>query len=240
MRELKRMRDNTSRTHPIVSAYVWGIVPLVLLVVGVHALLGDERDVAQYFLVRDVSSFLTETLAFLTRYGNIPFYLCYAYVLARAVRTRRGRGIDFVVSYLIVLLMLLLVVDIVKIWVGRPRPGMPGEFISFSLSRTYHSFPSSHMTETVLTVLSIMLFYRNRFLSLGCGLWIALMGFTRLYLGRHYPSDLLGGAFLGGIATLAVWRLAVFCPGRGLCRLYLSLKARMAERGKDGSLPKAA
>jgi len=42
--------------------------------------------------------------------------------------------------------------------------------------------------------------------------WAAIFSYTRIYLGVHYPSDILGGGILGTIIGLLVYKMAGFMP----------------------------
>lgn len=59
-----------------------------------------------------------------------------------------------------------------------------------------YGFVSSHASNsTAIVVMSILLFtHWFRFIGI---LWILLVCYTRIYLGKHYPLDLTGGALLG-------------------------------------------
>ena len=70
---------------------------------------------------------------------------------------------------------------------------------------TDYSYPSGHMTRTffILTVLTCMLIFQshkhfNKVISISIMVGLAiLMGLTRVYLGEHWTSDVIGGSILG-------------------------------------------
>ncbi|GGN08686.1 phosphatase PAP2 family protein [Streptomyces fuscichromogenes] len=96
-----------------------------------------------------------------------------------------------------------------KVAVGRPRPEWPDPVDSAH----YAAFPSGHtMTATVVCGLLLWLLHRC---GTGRALWCAALaaagfsvvgvGLTRVWLGVHWPSDVLGGWLLGAlVVALAV------------------------------------
>ena len=195
------------RTYPWTEHGV-GIALLVVLTVLLFVGIGDEQQIAAWFREsRLLFPSLASCFATLSKYGNIPFYGLYLYVFLRSRSPERGGDRRFVVQYLLLLVLLLLVTDMLKIWIGRPRPGEAGEYLLLSLRKAQHSFPSNHMTETAFTLISLAVYFRNRAFTLFCSAWVALAGLARMYLGRHHPTDLLGSVLLGSIGVYLLWRL---------------------------------
>jgi membrane-associated phospholipid phosphatase len=64
------------------------------------------------------------------------------------------------------------------------------------------SFPSGHMTNNTAIAVCLTLFYRRR----GALYWIltAAIGYSRIYLGAHWPSDIFATFFLATGETLLV------------------------------------
>lgn len=63
-----------------------------------------------------------------------------------------------------------------------------------------YGFPSGHVSVAATFLLSVGFFYRARSVALFALLWTPLMAFSRMYLGRHFLADVLGGAALGVLA----------------------------------------
>jgi membrane-associated phospholipid phosphatase len=99
----------------------------------------------------------------------------------------------------------------------RPRPHFDDPLLAF----TGYSFPSGHtMAATVLYgILAVLLMTkvkRKRFkvlVAISAGLLIALVGFSRMYLGAHYLSDVLG-AVAEGLAWMSLCLTAVYSVRR--------------------------
>ena len=81
---------------------------------------------------------------------------------------------------------------------ARPYATMPGVHVLVDKSADF-SFPSDHAT--VVGAVAAGLLFTNRRIGLIATVLAVLMAFTRVYVGAHYPGDVLAGLALG--ATIA-------------------------------------
>ena len=100
---------------------------------------------------------------------------------------------------------------LIKAVIGRKRP----DLIDAILSEPGYSFPSGHAALGMVGwgILAVLV-SRTRLpralrvsLVAGMALLIALIGVSRIYLGVHYPTDVLAGWTLGGVVVLLYARL---------------------------------
>ncbi|MEO6126679.1 MAG: phosphatase PAP2 family protein [Ilumatobacteraceae bacterium] len=85
---------------------------------------------------------------------------------------------------------------------GRSRPYNALSGVHLLVDRTTDfSFPSDHAT-AVGAVAVGLLFAHRRWGLVACVLAV-LMGFSRVYVGAHYPTDVVGGLALGAVVAVA-------------------------------------
>lgn len=114
-----------------------------------------------------------------------------------------------------------LLVNTIKLIVARPRPAP--DLIEVYRHHSTRSFPSGHVV-TYMALYGFLFYlvytltrpsvFRSALLAV-CGALIGLIGLSRVYLGAHWASDVLGGYCLG-----LVWLLL-------MVHLYLRLKSRV-------------
>lgn len=67
-----------------------------------------------------------------------------------------------------------------------------------------YGFVSSHAANTFAIALFSLLLLKNRYYTIFIIFWASLVSYSRVYLGVHYPGDILGGALVGSILGILV------------------------------------
>lgn len=153
---------------------------------------------------------LTLIMTSLTNLGNLLFYPVYLFMLIKGLKNKDKKLTYFVYFYLIFQIFIsFLLVRVLKIGLGRARPEMGDEFTFFAFTSNYHSFPSGHTTEIYGASLPLALRYKKPWLSFLLGTLAFTVGFSRIYLNKHHPLDVIGGFFLGNLSGYLIfyfWR----------------------------------
>ena len=109
--------------------------------------------------------------------------------------------------------------SILKLGFARPRP----ELVSHLVSVNSFSFPSGHATMATITYLTLGVILarvqkrrRMKLYILAIASILAfLVGLTRIYLGVHWPTDVLAGWCIGTAWALGCWLVASWMQDRG-------------------------
>ncbi|MET0715724.1 MAG: phosphatase PAP2 family protein [Leifsonia flava] len=130
-----------------------------------------------------------------------------------------GGGVfaTFILPILIVILLLILkrpwsalffalaslasvaVVQLLKNLVDRARPE---EMLVLS---DHGSFPSGHAANAATMAVALGIIFPRLWVWIAGTVWVALMMFSRTYLGVHWLTDTIGGALLGAGVVLILW-----------------------------------
>jgi membrane-associated phospholipid phosphatase len=97
--------------------------------------------------------------------------------------------------------------SILKYSIGRTRPYDAYTTINNKAQDFTPSFPSGHTTSAFATATSISLAWPRWYVIAPSYLWAASVGYSRLYLGVHYPTDVLAGALLGTSTSWLTWKV---------------------------------
>ena len=77
-----------------------------------------------------------------------------------------------------------------------------------------YSFVSSHATNSFDVALLSLLFIRKRWFSITIVIWALVVGYSRIYLGVHYPGDVICGSILGSLIGWGIYSLYVLTDNK--------------------------
>ena len=149
------------------------------------------------------SGFLTPVLTVITHMGDKGIFWILLTLALLFVRKTRPLGAICAASMVIGLIITNL---IIKNWVARIRPYELIQGLECIVQRADDfSFPSGHTTNSLAC--AWVLFRRTpRKWGVPALVLAILISLSRLYVGIHYPTDVVGGAVIGiGSACLAMW-----------------------------------
>ncbi|GAA4306934.1 phosphatase PAP2 family protein [Mucilaginibacter gynuensis] len=101
----------------------------------------------------------------------------------------------------------IIVTDLIKRGIDRDRPGDKHPDVIFPNSITHgKSFPSGHTSLAFAEATTFAFQYKRWWVTIPAYAWATSVAYSRMYLGKHYPSDVLGGAAVGiGSALASRW-----------------------------------
>jgi membrane-associated phospholipid phosphatase len=70
-----------------------------------------------------------------------------------------------------------------------------------------YSFPSAHTSAAFATATSLSMAYPKWYVIAPTFLWAGAVGYSRMYLGVHYPTDVLAGAIVGSGSAYLCYKL---------------------------------
>lgn len=146
-------------------------------------------------------------MPFISALGNGGIIWIFIGVLLLTKKEYRKGGIAVLLG---LFLMLILGNGILKPWIARPRPFQIHSEVSLLVSPPHgYSFPSGH-TFASFTAAAVIL-WTDKKLGIPALILAGLIGFSRLYLYVHFPSDVLGGMIFGAILGTVTWKIVNLC-----------------------------
>ena len=101
--------------------------------------------------------------------------------------------------------------SLIKNWVQRPRPShipeWEGTFRLLEGKGGLYSFVSSHASNVFGLACFTSLIYRRKWFTIPIVTWAILVSYSRIYVGKHFPLDVICGALTGLLLGWAVYRL---------------------------------
>ena len=139
----------------------------------------------------------------------IPFALALVYLLIKN---------NSIMNFVVLLLMIALVITltdgitstICKPLFARFRPTHDPDIMYMvdvvNNYRAYkYGFMSSHAANSFGVAVFVMLLVKHKLLSISVTVWALINCYSRIYLGVHYPGDILCGAIIGGVIGTVIY-----------------------------------
>ncbi len=146
-------------------------------------------------------SFLSAILVPYTLSGNIALvWIIFSALLLIFPKTRKAG----ILTAIALLSSWVLTEFCIKLIVNRPRPYSMISDLQILVKPPYgSSFPSGHTSIAFACAFTIF-FYTNKRLGAIALVLAVIMGFSRLYVGVHYPTDVLAGTIIGLIVAVII------------------------------------
>jgi membrane-associated phospholipid phosphatase len=180
--------SNAEGLPPVLAIYRWGIA----LIQGIQGI---------------QSPGLTALVKIITTLGTELFYVPAILLIFWCVDEKKGARLGFIV------MLSAFINGFFKDLLKQPRPFALEPSVGLAFEPSY-GIPSGHAQLSLCFALPLALWLGgSRFgkspkqaaaIRLGAALFVLIIAFTRLYLGVHFPTDILTGWLLGGL-FLALW-----------------------------------
>ena len=151
-------------------------------------------------------------MAYTTKFNWVPLYAVLLYLMYKNLDKK-----TFVFTILVIVLMILFTDQITNLFKGgfkRLRPcyteGIQDLMRMVKAScGGKHSYFSGHASNSMAVAVFTGLLLKNRYKYLVFILlfWAALMAYSRVYIGVHFPLDIVSGMIFGGFSGFIFYRL---------------------------------
>lgn len=167
-----------------------------------------NENISLFYLINGINnSYLNLLLPIITNFGSLIAWILiciFIYIFGGSY----GRKVA--VLCLIALFITDIIVISLKYVVAEPRPFLTLSNVNLLMTANGNSFPSGHTASSFTAATIIGLKYHLK--SKGWKYWLIypllifaiLIGFSRIYLGVHYPYDVVFGALLGIVFAIIV------------------------------------
>ncbi|MCR4328440.1 MAG: phosphatase PAP2 family protein [Patescibacteria group bacterium] len=156
--------------------------------------------IAQWlFSIAHRATFLDVALVFLARV--LPYFLVIGFFFFLAgIKKRRERILIFIQVALATILSRGIITEAISFFYHVARPFETWQTTPLVAASLGNSFPSGHATFYFALACTVLFYHRK------WGWWYigfaSLIGIARIIAGVHWPSDIVGGAFIGGMSAL--------------------------------------
>ncbi len=146
----------------------------------------------------------------------LPLYLCLFILFIYKYRNNwKEYVLIFVSIFFVILICDQVASGILKPMFHRFRPTHHPDFQDqvhylFGYKGGLYGFASSHASNAFGLAAFTALLFRNKLFSITIFIFAILMGYSRIYLGVHFISDVVAGALIGIITGILIYRLYIY------------------------------
>jgi len=155
-----------------------------------------------------------------TKLNWVPLYAILLYLMYKKLNTKM-----FVLTLIVIVLMVSFTDQVTNLFKNilfkRLRPCHEADLIDVmrlvkSRCGGRHGYFSGHASNSMAAAVftGLMLKSRYKYLIFIMLFWAALMGYSRIYIGVHYPMDVLSGMIFGALSGLGFYKLDKYLQRR--------------------------
>ena len=186
------------------NAVLYWLIGIVIAVTAI-AVSFHFDDTARDFMMQHQNPAMRNFMRYVSSLGDWPTHAAVGLILL-GLAWRRGSE-NWTRIFLAMLLAMMLAGvagTVIKRAVPRARPSVVAEtpWGGPRFSSKYHSFPSGHVGASS-AFFGVLLIARRR-IGVACLAIPILIGFSRMYIGAHYLSDVVCAAVLGTLCAVVV------------------------------------
>ncbi len=199
------------RAHPAILAVLWLAALLGFAVIAAFAAAHDTfpADIWLAHRLQEIdSSAFARVLDWTEDFADVPLLIVVWIGGSVALLLLAGRGPSLL---MLASMAARLLNSGLKEIIERPRPSSHLVHVTCSPDSTF-SFPSGH-TEGALVLYGLIFYFACRYLrnpslrvplQVACVWIVVVTSMERVYTGCHWPSDVLGGAYLGFLVLAVI------------------------------------
>jgi len=179
------------------AAIFYWLIGLAIAAIAIGAAFYLD-DTVWHFIMQHQNRAMRSFMQTVSRFGDWPSHVALGLLLLGIAWWRgRKKWTRIFLSMLLAMVLAGIAGHVIKRTVPRARPSVKSELRwgGPRFSTKYHAFPSGHVAAS--TAFFCVLIFARRRVGLACLPIPILIGFSRMYLGAHYFSDVVCAAVLG-------------------------------------------
>ena len=153
------------------------------------------------WMQENLRGFMDGFWIFITSLADKGWFWILLAVVLLFFRKTRVAGVTVLVALIFNHVMINI---LLKDLVARPRPYVASdEIVTLIKQLSSFSFPSGHTSTSFAAAFAVLFMEKKRRYAIPAMIIAAMIGFSRMYVGVHYPGDILGGIVIGILSAFA-------------------------------------